>query len=337
MKLLSLLLLWCCVTNALSYTLERPYLYCTRPKHILHNSRPSLHAAADSTDNNKTTSMIIKNKLQKKIASRKKRVEIGYALSSAGYAIFIIIALLKYSFSYSASFISSGLILPSGISFILKKASTAADENRLSSDTYKRLNLALGTYGVIGLLSNGIIAKPFRFGWTITNLCAIINSIKGFGYGLKGWDLKKVAVLPEFVDGAKATVLTMIQIRNNNISSAGYQLSAWSFFVWNILTLRNLVDVYFSSKGLLPPLLLQSLAFRIKKIMLLMVISFTLKDAADRKRLGGTTFRELNFLNSVASAVLAAYYFHQSLIIGGAALALNSIFCASNGMTATKK
>tara|TARA_B110001450_G_C17518523_1_gene439547 strand:- start:596 stop:802 length:207 start_codon:yes stop_codon:yes gene_type:complete len=68
-----------------------------------------------------------------------------------------------------------------------------------------------------------------------------------------------------------------------------------------------------------------------------MVISFTLKDAADRKRLGGTTFRELNFLNSVASAVLAAYYFHQSLIIGGAALALNSIFCASNGMTATKK
>ena len=46
------------------------------------------------------------------------------------------------------------------------------------------------------------------------------------------------------------------------------------------------------------------LAFRYKKVMLLTAISYTLKDAADRDRLDGATFIQLNALLSVVSAVL---------------------------------
>ena len=43
----------------------------------------------------------------------------------------------------------------------------------------------------------------------------MVNCIKGFGCGLKGWELSKVDPVPEFVNGAKSTVTTLAKVPSN--------------------------------------------------------------------------------------------------------------------------
>ena len=247
----------------------------------------------------------MQKKMQNKIASRKQRVVVGYSIVSAAYGFFTLTALVKYKFSYGASFIAAGIVLPAGFAYILKGA---AENDRLSSDTYKRLNLMLGAYALIGLLAKDIITT-FHAGWVATCFVAVVNSIKGFGYGLKGWELKPTPIVAEFVEGARATIATLMRLPKT-LSAAGYQASTLAFTAWKLSTLWKLGTLYLLNhgKGMLlaePTNRCLALAFQIKKLLLLQVMSFTLKDAADRERLNGTTFIQLNFLNFVASAVLA--------------------------------
>ncbi|EJK53703.1 hypothetical protein THAOC_26802, partial [Thalassiosira oceanica] len=48
-------------------------------------------------------------------------------------------------------------------------------------------------------------------------------------------------------------------------------------------------------------------AARLNRLVLLSLMSYTLKDAADRDRLGGSTFIKLNFLSAVGFAINAIY------------------------------
>merc|ERR1711862_741237 len=246
--------------------------------------------------------------------------------------------LIKYKFSYMANFIAAGIILPAALAYILKGA---AENDRLSSDTYKRLNLALGMYSLIGLIAKDIITT-FHPLWVTTCFVGMVNSIKGYGYGLKGWELKKnVSIISEFINnGAKSTFSTMVKIPPKNVKSAGYQVSTVAFSFWKLSLLRNIVNVLLNSslEGKQKLFQFASLAFRYKKVMLLTAISYPLKDAADRDRLDGTTFVQLNALISVVSAVLGAYYLHnQSSVNWGVSLVFNSIFTAFNCYSSLKK
>ena len=117
---------------------------------------------------------------------------------------------------------------------------------------------------------------------------------------------EKVSIISEFMNnGAKPTFSSMVKIPAN-VNSAAYQVSTFSFLVWKLSLLKNIINVLTSSlEG--AELLFQftPLAFRYKKVMLLTVISYTLKDAADRDRLDGATFIQLNALLSVVSVVLS--------------------------------
>lgn len=64
--------------------------------------------------------------------------------------------------------------------------------------------------------------------------------------------------------------------------------------------------------------------------MMLSTLSFTLKDAADRDRLKGTTFVELNGLVSIASATMAVYSFDRSLAFDGSSAVFVMALCAYN-------
>ena len=284
-------------------------------------SSSSLRAAAAGDEEE---SLVGRAAREKKLASRRQRVEIGYGVAAASYAFFTVAALVKYRLGYVANYIAVGTLLPAGIAYILGGAAT---HDRLASDTYKRLNLALGAYALVDLAAKDIVTT-FHAGWVAACVVALVNAAKGFGYGVWGWELDKAPIIPEFVGGAKSA-LASAATPPPNLRVAGYQAATWAFTGWKLSTLWNLATVAKSGGGgreLLP------LAFQFKKLLLLQATSFTLKDAAGRGRLGGTTFVQLNLLNAVASGILAAYYYlHRSCRVGGMCLALNTVFCAFGG------
>ena len=121
-------------------------------------------------------------KLTKKIAGRKKRVVTGYKITSISYLLLGLIIIAKNRIPYYGM----GPLLVAGTTWIL---SDAATHDRLSSDTYKRLNLFV-IASTLFSSSGNILMGGFGFE-RLMAFIAIVNSIKGYGYGLKGWDLNK--------------------------------------------------------------------------------------------------------------------------------------------------
>ena len=116
----------------------------------------------------------------------------GYTLTSGLYVLNTSIGIILLNRQQAVSFIayfSSASILASGLAFIQKGA---AENDRLRSDTYKRLNVFMAGYGfLMTIVAVNIISSPALY--IITNLIAMFNSIKGYGYGARGW------ILPEGV------------------------------------------------------------------------------------------------------------------------------------------
>lgn len=287
-----------------------------------------MSAAEDVEENS-----VREDKMAKKIKGRKMRVSGGYTIVTAGYTLFALVVCVK-SLSPLGMYVASGMTTAAGVASILKGA---AKNNRLSSDTYKRLNLALGTYGFIGILARGTldVSSAIKL-WTAISFVAMVNCIKGFGYGLKGWELSKVDPVPEFVNGAKSTVTTLAKVPSN-LKSAGYLVSTLGCSYLTLSKLQEVILLVTAAKGINTPLASRYL-FRLNKLMLLSAVTFTLKDAADRDRLDGTTFIELNFLVAFASATMAAYSFmNQSNMLGGAYASFTSLLCTFSGISSLLK
>jgi hypothetical protein len=268
------------------------------------------------------------DKMAKKIKGRKKRVSAGYTITTVGYTLFALI--FARSLSPLALYIASGMTTAAGVAYILKGA---AENNRLSSDTYKRLNLALGTYGLIGIIARNTLDFSVATKlWTFISFVTMVNCTKGFGYGFKGWELSKVNPVTEIVDGAKSTITTLAKVPSN-LKSAGYLISTLGFTYLSLSKLMEIISSIQLSTGMFP-----LFAFRLNKLMLLSAVTFTLKDAADRDRLEGTTFIELNFLVAFASATMAAYSFtNQSDMLGGAFASFTSLLCTLSGILSVLK
>ena len=252
------------------------------------------------------------DKMAKKVVGRKKRVVVGYLLTSALYLLTTVMAtimLFKQQVNISRlAYFSSGNVLAGGLALILKDA---AVNDRLRSDTYKRLNLFTAWYGFLMSIITVKIFKPPQL-LLVTNLIAMINSIKGYGYGAKGWTLREgVPFSEDLVQGVKSTIRGMFRTFPKDVKSAGYLLGTAVAKTLTIFKFIEIINIFLGGGDSITFLSATRL-HRCSKLCLLSVCMYTLKDAADRDRLDGTTFIQLNFLSSLVWASMLGYILYQN-------------------------
>lgn len=261
-------------------------------------------------------------KMEKKIAGRKKRVNAGYKISAIGFTFLGLIMTIVAK----NPFYSSGPLLTAGFSYILIGA---AKNDRLSSNTYKRLNIALIEYGLIGFIG-GVYMKTSVL-WNIICFITFVNAIKGYGYGLKGWELGDACAKEDMVNGMKENLKCISKVPN--IKSFGY-LTATLTVAY--LKLSKLLEVFTIVKDGIPDSrFFGTRLISLARFMVMTIAMFTLKDAADRGRLEGTTFIELNAMVA-AMMGLWAYYAKLSTPLGKA-FGFFSLFSAFNGVSSYMK
>jgi len=283
------------------------------------------------------------DKMAKKVVGRKKRVVVGYLLTAALYLLTTVmttIILIKQQVNISfIAYYSCGNILAGGLAFILKDA---AENDRLRSDTYKRLNLFTAWYGFLMSIITVKIFKPPQL-LLVTHLIAMINSIKGYGYGARGWTLREgVPFSEDLAQGVKGTIRSMFRTFPKDVKSAGYLLGTAVVKIIAIFKCIEVINIFLGGGGI--TFLFWTRLHRCSKLGLLSVCMYTLKDAADRDRLDGTTFIQLNFLSSLVWASMLGYIlFRNPLAVLGtkstleptvtAALAgFFALFTAGNGI-----
>jgi hypothetical protein len=141
----------------------------------------------------------------------------------------------------------------------------------------------------------------------------LVNSIKGYGYGVKGWTLEggMSVVKDDWKKGIQSTFQTLISFPPN-LQSAGYLAATIFVGSMKLLKLLDIIDLIQGGgeKGLL----IASRLSRYAKLALLTAVSFTLQDAANRGRLEGTTFIELNFLLAAAFATMAGTFWKECIL-----------------------
>ena len=260
------------------------------------------------------------------LQGRKKRVTMGYKAMTALY-----IAVFLYSISKSIALktlltISSYLVMPAGLSYIMV---SAAKHDRLGSDTYKRINLSLLKYSILGIsvikLSGG--GNPIL---KVAYLITLINTIKGYAYGVLGLDKKSGSdtLLQDFLKGIQSTFKGICSVPKN-LKSVGYLAATLFVMAMKLLKLKEIIFAVQSSVA--SKEIAMSLA-RFNRLSLLALMIYTLKDAADRDRLSGTTFIQLNYLCAFVLAIVGGVGGGTMTSLGGVSAAM-AAFLALNGLS----
>ena len=221
--------------------------------------------------------------------------------------------------------------MPAGVSYIMSGAST---NDRLASDTYKRLNLALLEYGLIGL-SIISLGKGGNKLLSVAYILSVINSLKGYAYGVLGWDKQstETTLLKDLMNGTKDMIKGFLSMPKN-VKAAGYLFA--TFFV-AFLKLEKLWEIIkFIQANSITSELAMSLA-RFNRLAFLTLMVYTLKNAADRDRLNGGTFIKLNYLCSVAMGIQCAFNSGGLTTPSGILSAVFSLFFAFNGVASYMK
>lgn len=267
----------------------------------------------------------------KKIEGRKRRVIMGYKAVMISYlAVGISSAIKAGGLSTNVLCLIAGLIaMPAGISYILI---SAASHDRLGSDTYKRMNLALLENSLVGLSVVALAGGNKLL--TLSYVLSAINTIKGFTYGVLGWEKKSDAtLLGDLANGTKDTVKGFLSIPGK-LRPFGYWALTCMLALSKLAKLKEIVQLVqansVAAAGIAP------LLARFNRLALLTLMSYTLKDAADRDRLGGTTFIQLNYLCALSMGVNAFFSGGMTTPIG-ALSAVFALFCAFNGITSYAK
>mmetsp|Transcript_3238 Transcript_3238/g.4721 ORF Transcript_3238/g.4721 Transcript_3238/m.4721 type:complete len:340 (-) Transcript_3238:47-1066(-) len=332
--LLRLFLLFC---GAQSFTLQTAHTITATPKLAATNHAWQIHSPTNSfprrptsvyskmAEDAKVGSKSKKVVTPEKIAGRKKRLKTVYKLVIAKTGILSAVIYAKCS----NPFYTMGFVLAGGVSYILLGA---AVNNRLSSDTYKRLNLGLFTYGLFALFAGNFMKFPKI--WSAACIITMINSIKGYGYGLKGWELKPTCAKEDFLNGIKSNTKTLLKIPNLN--SAGYLAGTITLATLLFTKCREIINAIQSSTD---TYMMGESLFRLSIFYILTLIMFTLKDASDRNRLEGTTFIELNAMTSVSFAAWALEGYRNTgfVPLHAGASVFFSILSGFNALSSTLK
>lgn len=300
-----------------------------RPYSLAVNVNPiSLHATTNRDDS------IFEEIMSKKVEGRKKRVIIGYKTTAIAYLLCATTVLFAKGSKQLTFSISSGHTLTAGVACIL---ASAAASDRLSSDTYKRLNLCLIEYGLMGFITAKSIGMSFpkNMLFFLPPFITVVNSIKGYSYGVLGWDKNKSKsmLINDIVDGTKSTIKGIFFSVPKNMKSFGYLSATWMLVIMKFM---KLLEIFQLIKDQANTIFIATRVSRLSRLAFLTIILYTLKDAADRGRLEGTTFIELNFLSSLSLAVMSFYYTGIPTPMNGY-LGLFSGFCLWNGMSSFKK
>jgi len=260
-----------------------------------------------------------------KIEGRKKRVVMGYKAMALAYALVAVKSAVSGGITPNLTHMVAGYILmPIGLSHIL---AGAASHDRLGSDTYKRMNLAMLLYGIIGLglISLGDIKRNALFAVAFGLTC--INTVKGYVYGVLGLDKKgDTSLAADLLDGGK-DIITDYFTLSKKPSALLYQESTYSLSVMKLLKAKEIFESIQSKSFSIGALA------RLNRLVLFSLMTYTLKSAADRDRLGGSTFIQLNYLCGIGFLVNALFYTGGLQTLFGATQVFFSLHCAFQGVT----
>lgn len=248
--------------------------------------------------------------MEKKVAGRKKRLTMGYQLASWAYATAALISLVSWGGVTSSSLyyvFGGGPLTAAAILHILKGAAT---HDRLGSDTYKRLNLAVIAFSLVQLvIPTGTMPWPSRLAFKVPGFLSFVNGIKGYGYGCLGWDKSKETktALTDFTEGVKSTLKGMTVIKTKSI---GYVIGTLIMGSMSLLKSKELATILLFPSPTEAPASILTIFTKLSKMArlgMVATIMYSLKDASDRDRLGGTTFVQLNFLAAAAFSSIGLY------------------------------
>lgn len=134
----------------------------------------------------------------------------------------------------------------------------------------------------------------------------LVNAIKGYGYGVKGWELRggMSAIKDDLVNHQLKSTATSLLSLPSNLQATIYLAATITTVRMQVMALVDIVKHVRSGAQVttLAPHLMRYTTFAI-----LAGVSFVLKDAADRGRLEGSTFVQLNFLEAIVFGTLAAH------------------------------
>lgn len=269
----------------------------------------------------------------KKVDGRKNRVIIGYKAMMITYLAVGFRSIAKVGLTPSIVHMLGGyIVMPAGVSYIM---SGAATNDRLGSDTYKRLNLALLEYGLIGL-SIISLGKGGNKLLSVAYILSVINSLKGYAYGVLGWDKQstETTLLKDLMNGTKDNTIKGFLSMPKNVKAAGYQVATYFTAFLKLEKLWEIVK--FIQANSITAELSMSLA-RFNRLAFLTLMVYTLKDAADRDRLGGGTFIKLNYLCALAMSIQCAFNSGGFTTPSGILSAVFSLFFAFNGVASYMK
>ena len=196
------------------------------------------------------------------------------------------------------------------VAFVTLKS--AASSSRLSSDTYKRLNLSILLYSALtasaGLASSST-PNPAKLSGVAVHIYGAFICAAGWLKGARGLNA------PASSAGAEARGMALGELRSGAgqtfsiLSSALKRPQALPYFCASLASgLMALHDafllLYLGNYGLLTGAKLTKRLYSLANSLLLAGASVTLSDAALRDRMSGTTFVYLNAASSLVGAAV---------------------------------
>eukprot|EP00563_Minutocellus_polymorphus_P017460 CAMPEP_0197720078 /NCGR_PEP_ID=MMETSP1434-20131217/3552_1 /TAXON_ID=265543 /ORGANISM="Minutocellus polymorphus, Strain CCMP3303" /LENGTH=342 /DNA_ID=CAMNT_0043304877 /DNA_START=30 /DNA_END=1058 /DNA_ORIENTATION=- len=189
---------------------------------------------------------------------------------------------------------ASGPYLAAGVSSTLESAASAG---RLGSDTYKRLALFLTEFNLCGLttillaIGGTTLRQQLFYVLSLASLLSLSPTLAGYknGGGKLFGDIG--GVIKEF-------------FTCKNLNGFIYLGGTWFVAALKVLKIVDIVNLVIEGN---PAKTLATRAVRLGRLALLTGTMLVLKSAADRDRLEGTTFIDLNILSSAVFGCMAFY------------------------------
>jgi hypothetical protein len=213
----------------------------------------------------------------------------GYKSSMKLYLISSMF-LLMMTGSYFKLANAAGLLVAAGLAHIL---SDATEQDRLGSDTYKRINLGLMGFTLISLLNMSGDFELFRLlprGYTYFGMAAFSHAFGGCT-AYAGWRrglVDDADIQQELKGGIQSTFRSIWPTKGRGTI---YRNALLAILVGIVVTTFKL------ARSLRVPGLRTSLyASGLARLVLVATIVYSLKDAGERGRLTGTTFIQMNYL-----------------------------------------